>query len=417
MTAVDHEVRTARHNTRLLYAATLFGSLNFQAAFWVLVLTGRGFDLRDVGILYAALSLAMLVAEVPLGVLADRVGKRLVVLAGYLLVGGYMAIMAFGAPYGLVLAAFILFGIGNACISGAELALLVNSRPDESGRTRVIGRYYAFSTTGNALGLAAGGAIAHFDVDGVFYGGMVVALLAAGAIFAVHEPKLDAEQHGSVRGHLDIAWGLLRRGPVLGPLMVSLGLYVAFVSWVYYFGQDLLHGIGAGPLAIAATYTAATVAGVVVATRAERIEQRFGRGRAIGIGGVATCLLCAALGLAAPVLVLCAVFVLIQVLEHVVEPLGDSMLLKQVPETHGATILSVLSVSTALFGIVSAPILGALSDGAGMDTVLGWSGVIVAVLFALGLVCFRQIRRNAATSIAGAPVAVHPEYVMRGEPR
>ena len=66
------------------------------------------------------------VLQIPVGVLADRIGSRPLIVAGALLMAGGQALLAFAPAFGVVLAARILLGIGDAFTFVSVIRLLPN---------------------------------------------------------------------------------------------------------------------------------------------------------------------------------------------------------------------------------------------------------------------------------------------------
>jgi MFS family permease len=97
-------------------------------AIWVVYLTEKhGLTLGQVLLFQAAYAGTVLLTEVPSGILADRFGRRRVLLAAGLLF--MVGLVTFGLGEGLLLliAAFAAFGISDAAISGADSAMLYDS--------------------------------------------------------------------------------------------------------------------------------------------------------------------------------------------------------------------------------------------------------------------------------------------------
>lgn len=64
------------------------------------------------------------IAQVPVGLLLDRFGSRILLTAGVLLAGGGQVLLAFAEDLPLAYAARLLLGVGDACIFNSVLRLL-----------------------------------------------------------------------------------------------------------------------------------------------------------------------------------------------------------------------------------------------------------------------------------------------------
>jgi MFS transporter, DHA3 family, tetracycline resistance protein len=118
---------------------------------------------------------AVFLFEIPTGVLADLVSRRLSLGIGWLLQGGAWALVGTTTDFGVILAAWVIWGIGATFESGAFQAWITDEVGSENvGRAFVRGTQAAYA--GGLLGLLAGIGIATIDIR--------AAILGAGAITA-----------------------------------------------------------------------------------------------------------------------------------------------------------------------------------------------------------------------------------------
>ncbi|GAA1658509.1 MFS transporter [Actinoplanes couchii] len=106
---------------------------------------------------------------VTMGNLADRIGRRRLLLIGSVAFGLSSAIAAFAPTAELLIAARLLLGISGATIMPSTLSIVRNLFDDPQQRTRAIAIWSAGATAGAALGPLAGGALLeHFWWGSVF---------------------------------------------------------------------------------------------------------------------------------------------------------------------------------------------------------------------------------------------------------
>jgi MFS family permease len=111
------------------------------------------------GVLLGAYSAAVVVAAVPVGHLADRVGMRTVTIAGSLLMAAATAAFAVGDSYLVLVAARLTQGLASAVAWSAALGWLAGAVP-ENRRGTEIGYANAAATGGMVAGPILGGAVA-----------------------------------------------------------------------------------------------------------------------------------------------------------------------------------------------------------------------------------------------------------------
>ncbi len=85
----------------------------------------NGLSMKDIMILQAVYSIAIVVLEMPSGYLADVIGRRKTLIIGA--VFGIFGFATYSFSYGFLgfLIAEIILGIGQSCISGADSAMLL----------------------------------------------------------------------------------------------------------------------------------------------------------------------------------------------------------------------------------------------------------------------------------------------------
>jgi MFS family permease len=129
---------------------------------YALILVGRGLSLVQISTIESLVIATIFLAEVPTGVLADRVGRKgSVVLSTLLLMIGEL-IFAFSTQYPQYLLIAVFTGTGFAFSSGAAESLIYDSLPAESRDTamkRTMGRYGSVGQIAFFLAPLVGGVI------------------------------------------------------------------------------------------------------------------------------------------------------------------------------------------------------------------------------------------------------------------
>lgn len=116
-------------NTTLMVAVTFFANLYFYNHIGTLYLQSRGLTMGQIGSLGSILIISSLLAEVPTGILADKIGRKWsVVIALFIQTAGEYLYLLTNNYWGFALIS-ALAGIGFAFASGAGEALLYDSLP------------------------------------------------------------------------------------------------------------------------------------------------------------------------------------------------------------------------------------------------------------------------------------------------
>lgn len=233
------------------------------------------------------LSLAGSVVQPGMGILADRHGRRVFILAGPLLSGVFVSLVGLAPGLGILLLLLIAGGLGSAAFHppGASMAVRL-----EAGRGS--GLRYSIFSFGGALGYALGPvfAVAMVSWRGLegSWAAMVPALLLAPAMaLALPADRVRPERHAAGRSsgaRTRGATGLPPSGEILGLLRGPLGLLFgisatgAFIQRVFLTMEPIIAAEAGASEALGAamlsTYLGAqalgTVAGGVLADRVDR---------------------------------------------------------------------------------------------------------------------------------------------------
>jgi MFS family permease len=131
-------------------------SMSLVMAVTAVAMAAHGHGIVAIGGASAVHAAGMFGFAIPQGRLADRAGRRPILIAGLLLCAVGAAVTASGSDYRAITLGFFLVGFGWSYINVAATALLADlSSPGERGR--VVGVSDAFAGAGNILLALAGG--------------------------------------------------------------------------------------------------------------------------------------------------------------------------------------------------------------------------------------------------------------------
>src|ERR671930_363422 len=162
-------------NARTLTVFRLYQTFNgiiFTGPIWAVFLLSRGLSLSQFGIVEAALHVGMLIAQVPMGALADALGRRRLLIAagfftataelGYVYAPGFLLICAAGAVH----------GVAFALRTGADEAYLFDALAHDDAQAqfpRMLGGLWAVFQFASAISFLAGGLIATYSRPPAFW--------------------------------------------------------------------------------------------------------------------------------------------------------------------------------------------------------------------------------------------------------
>jgi MFS family permease len=137
-----------------------------------------GVSATKVGILFTIGGLVTVVLGIPMGMLADRIGKKRSMIIGLLLSATALAGIAFGKSFSWLIAFVIIRSMGFSIFGPAALGLLSDSVPQQKQST-VMGVYGGVcENTGIVAGSALGGFVwSAFSPQATFLMGAISAIL------------------------------------------------------------------------------------------------------------------------------------------------------------------------------------------------------------------------------------------------
>src|SRR5918997_1104727 len=146
-----------------------------------------GLDPLRLVLLGTALEVAILVCEVPTGVLADTYGRRRSVITGFVLIGSGVVLEGAVPTFAAVLVAQAVWGVGYTFISGALEAWIADEAPErELGRVYLRGEQADY--IGSLLGVILSVAIATIALNlPLLIGGFLTIGLGFALFFAMPE--------------------------------------------------------------------------------------------------------------------------------------------------------------------------------------------------------------------------------------
>jgi MFS family permease len=269
----------------LLASAMIFFDVAFFAAIAPLLpdyVDQLGLSKAEAGVLSASYAAGTLIASLPAGFVASRVGPRRSVICGLLLLGVSSLLFGQVDEIGLLDATRFTQGIAGALIWAGALTWLITSSPEES-RGQVIGTALGTAVAGALLGPVIGAVAASVGTGPVF--GSVLVISLALAFAASRLPEVRAPERQSLG---EVVTTLFSRPIVNGAIFVA-------VPSVMFGAIEVLvplriDSLGGGHGVIAAGFIGGAALEATLAPMAGRLSDRVGR-RMPYVSGLTICAL------------------------------------------------------------------------------------------------------------------------------
>jgi MFS family permease len=371
-----------------------------------LFLLRAGLDIFHVMLVNAAFSFAQFLFEIPTGVVADTLGRRvsllfcLITLLGATL--AYVALPLLGLGFWAFSFVSVVLGLGFTFWSGAAEAWLVDALK-HVGYDKPIEPVFAKSQVAFGvamlIGTTAGGLLGQIDlrVPYVVRAALLVPIIAL--TWRLEEPGLTkrALRLSTLPAEMKaVLVGGVRHGlkhPVVRPLILAAAVantfaMFGFYSWQRYFldllGKELVWVNGV----VAALVGLASIAGNLAMGRVSaRIGSRTGVLIACVVARTVTVVAC---GLATSFPIAVGLYLLSNFAQGVAAPIRQGMINLHIPSSQRATILSVDSLFSELGSGVGQSGWGYVARRQG----IGHAWVSAGALLVLGIPLLALARRG-----------------------
>jgi MFS family permease len=225
-------VRPIRSSESRLIAAVC--AAHMMSHYYMLLLAPLfAFVRADFNVSYTELALALTIFNVvsgllqtPIGFLVDRIGARVVLIAGLAVSSIAYAIAGIVDSYWVFIAMYGLGGLGNTVFHPSDYSLLSHHSPQ--GR---IGQVFAFHTFAGIVGSAIAPATllymqSLFGWRGAYVGAAILGFIVLAALIAQPEPEREithvAKTPEKVRTDASAAWRVL----ITPPILLNLGYFI-----------------------------------------------------------------------------------------------------------------------------------------------------------------------------------------------
>jgi DHA3 family tetracycline resistance protein-like MFS transporter len=362
---------------------------------------------------------AILLCEIPTGVIADTYSRRLSLIIGVLIMG--VALLLEGALplVAAVLLAEVIAGVGETFLSGATDAWLAG----ELGEAAVGPVYLRSAQINRALGLAGIGASAglasiQLNLPLLFGGALYLAL---GLVLALRmpehgfqpAPQAERASWGALFGTFQQGLLAVRASRLLLALL-AVGLVAGAASEGFdkLWEAHLLLGLGMPGLGrlnpviwFGLINGGAALASLLVAALLRRTMAAFSRdggrlARTLLIISALLSLSVIGFALAGSFAIACAALLLKAVLGSLADPLYRTWLIQQTSPRTRATVLSIASQANALGETAGGPVIGLVGTLFSLRAALALAGVLLMPVAALYARTLRQARRGDAYASA-----------------
>jgi predicted MFS family arabinose efflux permease len=287
LTSANRRAGTPRSDAVVRRLVLVVGAVVFLDTLFLAVITPLlpqlthelGLSKLSAGVMTAGYPIGMLVASLPGGILAARVGPKLTVVLGLALLATSTVAFGLAQSAAALDLARVLEGVGGACSWAGGIAWIVAETPADR-RGEMIGRAVGAAVVGSLFGPVLGTLASAVGRSVLF---CALAALAVSLIVATLTLPDDRDTSGQGMRHV---FAVIHRPPIIRALWLMVLPAVA-AGLLNTLGPLRMHSFGAGAAAIGATWLVAAGCEALAAPYVGRISDRRGRIVPLRAGSVA----------------------------------------------------------------------------------------------------------------------------------
>jgi len=343
----------------------------------------NGLSMKDIMVLQAVYSIAIVVLEIPSGYLADVIGRRKTLIIGAMF--GTIGFTTYSLSFGFLgfLIAEIILGIGQSCISGADSAMLYDSlleRGEEKKYSRFEGRITSLGNIAEAVAGIMGGLLAGITLRVPYFAQIFVAFIALPAAITLVEParKVPLIKAGFMEIIQIARFALFQDRPLRRNILFSAitGTATLTMAW---FAQPFFEYTNIDILWFGLLWTSLNLTVAITSYTAHYIEKKLGQNRSILMISLLIPLGYLALSrfhLPSGLIIL----YLFYLVRGFATPVLKDYINRITASNIRATVLSVRNFIIRLLFSLTGPVLGWIKDLYSLPQALTLAGIIFLVL-------------------------------------
>ncbi|MBV5315110.1 MAG: MFS transporter [Prolixibacteraceae bacterium] len=232
-----------------------------------------GISTQQVGWLIAAFTLPGIFLTPVSGILADRFGRKLVLVPSLFIFGIAGFLCSFMRDFHSLLALLFVEGIGAAGLSSINITLIGDLYTGEK-RTALMGYNASILSIGTAAYPALGGFIAAFGWQYIFYLPLLALPLGIFVMFGLNNP--EPKDHQGIGEYFRRIWKNINQRSVWGLFLVNMLVFVLlYGSYLTYFPILLSERLQASSVHIGLMMSIMSLVTAATSSQLGRINKRF----------------------------------------------------------------------------------------------------------------------------------------------
>ncbi|MDR2993825.1 MAG: MFS transporter [Bacillus cereus] len=269
-----------------LFGYVSFSNLFFERSIFVLYLAYKGLTISQIAIFQGIINIAMMIGEIPSGIIADQIGKKKALMIGNVMMIFYYLCMLHSGKFLVAIFGAIIYGVGSTFITGTDEAYLYDLITDREASVKYLGQLSAVITCSIGAAMFLGGYIQKIKWEMIIVLGVIAQI--AGIIVLLFLPNITYKANENKLTTVATFFISIKKNNFIQEIMIFLGINVGIVSATYILAQDLFNQYGMSTEHISMVFVVETALSVFVFSKIETILKKIGKLRSLFISTIGT---------------------------------------------------------------------------------------------------------------------------------
>jgi len=262
-------------NMVIIFGVTLIGVMGISSITPAFpgIIKYFGISTQQVGLLIAAFTLPGIFLTPITGILADRFGRKLVLVPALFLFGIAGFLCSFMRDFNTLLFFLFIEGIGASGLSSINITLIGDLYSGEK-RTTLMGYNASILSIGTAAYPALGGFIAAFGWQHIFYLPLLSIPLGVFVLYGLNNP--EPKDHQRIGEYFRRIWKNINQRNVWGLFLINMLVFVLlYGAYLTYFPVMLSERLQAGSVKIGLIMSIMSLVTAGTSSQLGRINKRL----------------------------------------------------------------------------------------------------------------------------------------------
>ncbi len=341
---------------------------------------------QEVGLLISVFALPGVLFTLILGIIADRIGRKTVLVPMLILYGIAGTACAFARDFNLLLILRFIQGIGMAFLYQLGVTVIGDLYSGKE-RTAAMGYNAGFFNVGATIFPVIGGALAILGWYYPFFLSIIAVPVGFLVLFSLKNPEPTGPQH--LRVYLKGAWQIAKNRQVIELfIIIFVAHIVVFGPYFTYFPLFIGNSFAASPFIIGVIMASMSIVGAIVSSQIGKLSKIHSEKKLIMVAFIFYTLALTIVPSIQNLWLLLIPSMIFGIAQGISWPCIRSLLVGAVSQGHRAALMSldgtVSRVGATLGPIISGVILGIL----GMASIFYFGAVLSVAMFLLALIIF-----------------------------